>query len=651
MAKKISSMSEATEIKSGDVSIIVQDGETKKFNLDLLPSKSQIDNYKANVETQLTTYEQEITDIKNQYDKELYTPEISVTNTSIVKTGQGDTLDYSESVEDGVVKSAILSGNTLVNLIKNGYIPTSSTNKEYATASIVPLDGSKEYTLMLNKNLVQINVRFWYTDGSWGDDYEFSSRVTSGYIKNKIQIDRANATGKTLENIQIYSVDANEEITNIMLLEGDYTNVDVPYFEGMQSVKMPVLTTTGKNLLNSDFELGWIDGSTGQISASALSIATTNTIKVFPSTQYSVTRHSGTRSIIAEFDCNDLYLGYVQGDTFTTKSNTSSIRIFIQNTTDTDGHLLCLGSNNNEVYEPYKSNILTVNEEVELRGIGDIKDELNLMTGELVQRFHKTTIDENYSWTFDGENNGYLQFGTALTVKGNVEGELKGASNGLPYGTLSGEGNQEQVLVFEHEAWITQLRIMINPSRLETPDVEGFIKYITNNPFELIYAKQPTIKTVVLNPSGTLASETPYMWKDGSIQLSSDGLVPCLDYAITTSRVGVIENNMSETITNEKRIHSLEVILAQSTIASAADAVSLQSDLESTTMSTDGANLETENTQDDFLYEMILLLIENNAYDESLFDKVCMFYLYGKLSDEQFTNIYNLLYPVNQEEE
>ena len=29
-------------------------------------------------------------------------------------------------------------------------------------------------------------------------------------------------------------------------------------------------------------------------------------------------------------------------------------------------------------------------------------------------------------------------------------------------------------------------------------------------------------------------------------------------------------------------------------------------------MSTDGAQLETENTQDNFLYEMILLLIENN---------------------------------------
>ena len=112
MAKKISQFTEATTIKSGDISVVVQDGETKQFPLDLLATKAQADEYKAGVETQLADYEQEITDIKNQYDKELYTPTITVTNTSMVKTGQGDTVDYSASVEDGVVKSAILKGCT-----------------------------------------------------------------------------------------------------------------------------------------------------------------------------------------------------------------------------------------------------------------------------------------------------------------------------------------------------------------------------------------------------------------------------------------------------------------------------------------------------------------------------------------------------------
>ena len=130
MAKKISQFNEATTIKSGDISVVVQDGETKQFPLDLLATKAQADEYKTGVETQLADYEQEITNIKNQYDKELYTPTITVTNTSMVKTGQGDTVDYSASVEDGVVKSAILKGNTLVNLTLNTDIVFSKSNND-----------------------------------------------------------------------------------------------------------------------------------------------------------------------------------------------------------------------------------------------------------------------------------------------------------------------------------------------------------------------------------------------------------------------------------------------------------------------------------------------------------------------------------------
>ena len=38
------------------------------------------------------------------------------------------------------------------------------------------------------------------------------------------------------------------------------TNVDIPYFEGMQSVKMPVLTTTGKNLFDGNiFKNQWME--------------------------------------------------------------------------------------------------------------------------------------------------------------------------------------------------------------------------------------------------------------------------------------------------------------------------------------------------------------------------------------------------------
>ena len=59
-------------------------------------------------------------------------------------------------------------------------------------------------------------------------------------------------------------------------------------------------------------------------------------------------------------------------------------------------------------YEPFKSNILTVNEPIELRGIGDVQDTLDLMTGELTQRIGKMVIDgrEEFNWGHSWNNYG-----------------------------------------------------------------------------------------------------------------------------------------------------------------------------------------------------------------------------------------------------
>ncbi len=52
-------------------------------------------------------------------------------------------------------------------------------------------------------------------------------------------------------------------------------------------------------------------------------------------------------------------------------------------------------------YEPYKSNILTVNEPVELRGIGDVKDTLDLMTGEMTERICEIVLDGSENWAIN----------------------------------------------------------------------------------------------------------------------------------------------------------------------------------------------------------------------------------------------------------
>ena len=105
MAKKISQLTQATEVKSDDVTIIVQDGETKKLPLNTMVTKKDIENKKIAGLAKLD-------EIETTYENDTYTPTITVKNKSSVKTGEGDEVDYSANVMDGHVKSAILKGNT-----------------------------------------------------------------------------------------------------------------------------------------------------------------------------------------------------------------------------------------------------------------------------------------------------------------------------------------------------------------------------------------------------------------------------------------------------------------------------------------------------------------------------------------------------------
>ena len=46
MAKKISQLTQATQVKSHDVTVIVQDGETKKLPLNMMVTKQDVEDKK-----------------------------------------------------------------------------------------------------------------------------------------------------------------------------------------------------------------------------------------------------------------------------------------------------------------------------------------------------------------------------------------------------------------------------------------------------------------------------------------------------------------------------------------------------------------------------------------------------------------------------
>ena len=475
MAKKISQLTQATEVKSDDVTVIVQDGETKKLPLNMMVTKQDIENKKIAGLAKLD-------EIEATYENDTYTPTITVKNKSSVKTGEGDEVDYSANVMDGHVKSAILKGSTKYRDIDTGEV-----------------------------------------------------------------------------------LDAFEDGRNLELV----------------SVRMPVLTTTGKNLFDGKLEFGELntqDGTNENVLNYDTRHRSVNYIPVKPNTNYTYSCNIGDSgcnwmwydkdkkyigshgyNINSSSPSNAKYLRYFSG--MPQGTNLSTLKVQIEEGTQLTP------------YEPYKSNILSCLEPVELGSVGEVKDELNLLTQQLTQRTETRPYQEG------------------------------------------DELNSE------------------------------FVTDMTNTRYKLA---QEVVKTVDLMPSGTHPSTTPYCWKNGHIQLSSSGLLPNLEYSVVTSRAGQINQNATMIVKNDKRIFDLEILLAGGLVNTTYQALTLQNQVE-TGLSKVSLNSETE--PDYLLYHMIMKLIEEKAYKlDDLTEKVSVFYLYEKLSDEQFETIYSALYPFVEDE-
>lgn len=577
MAKKISQLTQATEVKSDDVTVIVQDGETKKLPLNMMVTKQDIENKKVAGLAKLD-------EIEATYENDTYTPTITVENKSSVKTGEGDEVDYSANVMDGHVKSAILKGQTLVNLAT----PIEFKSIPYHGYCLIINGGmlkSGTYTLKSSVDFSQYVVNLMSTQKDKPSQYRRISIAKNGvftiddtfFVANGVTTEDFFICLRPVDNPSGGTVTTNEiENAEFILLEGDYTDVDIPYFTGMQSVKMPVLTTVGKNIFNGETDRGYIEPSTGQNSSAWNDLRSAGYVEVIGGLKIRgmVTHGTWNNIRIYEYDANKNFIGGVQNNTLS--GNARYVRFSIGGNINVSGEsqvMLYYGEETANTYEPYKSNILSCLEPVELGSVGEVKDELNLLTQQLTQRTETRPYQEG------------------------------------------DELNSE------------------------------FVTDMTNTRYKLA---QEVVKTVDLMPSGTHPSTTPYCWKNGHIQLSSSGLLPNLEYSVVTSRAGQINQNATMIVKNDKRIFDLEILLAGGLVNTTYQALTLQNQVE-TGLSKVSLNSETE--PDYLLYHMIMKLIEEKAYKlDDLTEKVSVFYLYEKLSDEQFETIYSALYPFAEDE-
>ena len=430
----------------------------------------------------------------------------------------GDTID---STIEAPVKSAILKGQTLVNLIPNTTISWACANSSSWLYKYVELNQQLKpntiYTIIAN---------VLETNGDGTVSLTIGGKKEAAFQPKNVNVKKGRnvftaetySDGQGNLNFVFFQIQdnyvGNFTLNDFIILEGDHSNEDIPYFEGMQSVKMPVLTTIGKNL----FDLELVQGSHGygevgikpnfNMGNTRVTNVTGNYIKVNPKTKITFSISNDIVFAIAELDIN----GYSLGDTgwavhtrtrtnhtITTKEKTSYIGFNFRKLDSSiitaqevlDSNPMLEISDTATTYEPFKSNNLTVNEDVTLRGIGDVKDTLDLTTGELIQNVNEIVLtgNANEKWT---KHEG-LSTNEVATFVWKVE-ELKATGNVLCDKLSSKKMWSDK----EIGIWFDSNLIISISSSIATT-VEQLRTYLNETPFTVYYqSSEKSFKTVVL---------------------------------------------------------------------------------------------------------------------------------------------------------
>lgn len=472
--------------------------------------------------------------------------------------------------ETGFAKRAILKGMTLVNIFTQA-----NKGHHYSTTN----DGKKGFT-MIGDGTVTCHS-WWNLDLSITKQYILTFDININtldkelIIKNKDeqQITRfpIGTTGKqmviftpTASDIRFkveQSVNGTIIVDNIMLMEYQQgmENIDIPYFQGMQSVKMPVLTTTSKNLWNN---YALERGSINHLNGGNLNQYTTQTrskgyIPIVPNTKYIATSYGfdGTTSsdLIRYYDSEENFIGISPNE------KSTFLRTVFQMDIDNISHIQLETGTVATTYESYKTNILSTPSDLVLGGIGDVKDTLDLVTGEMVERTNEVTmnissitrhkcsssIGTKYRWKLSEVPDGLIGISdkniTCMCDK------FTGVSAHSTYVGI--EGISKNNITNDVFLYIEKYSDGTDASK------NALLNELKALTIKFRYLKNPTNKTVDLN-------NKPFFFKEGHILLSSEEgtLLSTLEYTVPTNLKGQADNNAESILSLEREKLDIKLV-------------------------------------------------------------------------------------------
>ena len=191
-----------------------------------------------------------------------------------------------------------------------------------------------------------------------------------------------------------------------------------------------------------------------------------------------------------------------------------------------------------------KTNILSCNEEVELCAVGDVKDELNLLTGEMTKRYGVAIMDgsddENYidnyneiSFVIYGEVNNQIFPNMKKNNYNILCDKYYVAKDGNDGWRIHNDSTATGIYWFNNNLWIRIPLENLGGSHTK----QAFKTWLQSNPITIQYElATPVVKTVDLTLTkqgiNELQIKQLLAYEDGQILLSSEsGLIPTLTYA------------------------------------------------------------------------------------------------------------------------
>ena len=521
-----------------------------------------------------------------------------VSNVATVDSAMSKIID---GTLDGAYESLVFKGKSLVNLTthskrqninvqnlldSNGRLSWNTTRAWGKVGFTVQGKPNSTYCIKYGDKHTTLGIYVRYVDGLSGTTQPITALNSTC---RKFTTDTTGIFTLTLEQGEATT---NSWVQDFMILEyqDGMENWDIPYFEGICDVKMPILRNVGKNLFNPSLllESETRFGITKNVVGETIVLNGTSSqyhdlhftpndnktgIVVKKGKCYKLTIHclGGTSTPVlnpaVKLTLKDGTIKWLGGNIDLRDSNCDGLltwfRICPQEGNSFSNYQIKLQleeSSTPTTYEDHKSNILRTSEEIVLREVNGVQDTYNPLTGEYVQRIKERVFNGSETWVQNGQHTdgSYRHICNTYTdAKTSSNNVLCDKMSFVKVNSNTGEGMTSDIhITFTTTTGKVQIATTKPLSELKT--------WLSQNPITVQYELVEPITTIIEPLT------IPFAYQNGHIILESgyegQSLLPMLEYSTVVNRTGQIESVAKTIQAQEKQLTMLEKMLIQNII-------------------------------------------------------------------------------------